>query len=330
MPDATGRESQPPSGVRKRFLWVLFPAVGGLAVYNYISKGDAEHPVVFDNWAVQLITSVPTRALSRAWGAANEIELPVWLRRPLLGAYASAFHCNLEEAADSDLSHYPHLQAFFGRQLRAGVRPLGEADMVSPADCRVLHFGPVERDRIEQVKGVTYSLEHLLGARLQPSADKQLFQIVLYLAPGDYHNFHSPTDWDAAQLRHYPGHLLSVSPAAARKIKGLFAINERVVLEGRWKHGAFAFVAVGAYNVGSIFMTCAPDLATNATTAQQLELPLGRVRLGKGEQVGGFRLGSTVVLVFEAPPTFSFTVRPGEKLKYGQSLGAIGSAVASA
>eukprot|EP00047_Mylnosiga_fluctuans_P015498 m.47075 g.47075 ORF g.47075 m.47075 type:complete len:368 (+) comp5951_c0_seq1:319-1422(+) len=306
---------------RRSILWpTLLVAAGGA---YYISKELAsEESGAFPERTVSLITSLPTRYLSRLWGTVNQLELPVWLRKPILGTYASIFGCNLEEAADSNLEHYSNLQEFFVRKLKDGARPIAADLMVSPADSRVLHFGKVEDDLVEQVKGVTYTVSTMLGETIRPGKGKALFHIVLYLAPGDYHHFHSPADWAATTLRHFPGDLLSVSPLAARKIKGLFALNERVVMTGQWKHGAFAYVAVGAYNVGSIRMLADPDLATNVA---QLHAPvtkaLGSLPVKKGDFVGGFRLGSTIVLVFEAPESFSFTVTPGQKLKMGQALG---------
>jgi phosphatidylserine decarboxylase len=82
--------------------------------------------------------------------------------------------------------------------------------------------------------------------------------MIIYLAPGDYHGVHSPVDWKIEEMRHFPGPLFSVSPLAARSIKGLFAINERIVLNGMWKHGFFSLTPVGAYNVGSMTLEFDP------------------------------------------------------------------------
>ena len=79
-----------------------------------------------------------------------------------------------------------------------------------------------------------------------------LYHCVIYLAPGDYHRFHSPTDWEIFFRRHFPGELFSVNPSVAKWLRGLFNLNERVVYYGEWKHGFFSMTAVGATNVGSI------------------------------------------------------------------------------
>ena len=145
---------------------------------------------------------------------------------------------------------------------------------------------------LEQVKGVNYSLQAFLGEKnIQDSnrihisfnynnistfssssysglsetsqdenyeksilynPDNCLYHCVIYLAPGDYHRFHSPADWKVFSRRHFPGELFSVNPSVARWLQGLFSFNERVVYYGEWEHGFFSMTAVGATNVGSI------------------------------------------------------------------------------
>lgn len=98
------------------------------------------------------------------------------------------------------------------------------------------------------------------------------------------------------------GELLSVAPSFLRMVQGLFSFNERVVLRGSWAHGPFYYTAIGAYNVGSIFMNCCPDVITNQTFARQpFSRSLGPVDIGKGDEIGAFLLGSSIALVFEAP-----------------------------
>jgi phosphatidylserine decarboxylase len=120
--------------------------------------------------------------------------------------------------------------------------------------------------------------------------------------------------------------MLSVSPYAAERIPGLFAINERVVLSGQWAHGHFAFCPVAATNVGDIHLTREPDLVTNAVTQNESSAPSTLlyeegVDVEKGEELGVFRLGSTIVLLFESPE-FRFSCEVGKKVRVGESLGA--------
>jgi phosphatidylserine decarboxylase len=334
--------------------------------------------------------------------------------------------------------------------------------VLSPADGKVIQFGTIEHGEVEQVKGVTYSLDALLGSQKpsmpdivtsniagspnapKPSesrkaegeeeiirADEEFAQVngisytlpnlfsgrpkeegekiglptdqstssqssseaevradlalsesqrpwwapasaktptalyycVVYLAPGDYHRFHSPVSWVVESRRHFAGELYSVSPYLQRTLPGLFTLNERVVLLGRWRWGFFSYTPVGATNVGSIVLNFDKELRTNslltdtaadraAEEASKRGEPysgfaeatyygasklLGGHALKRGEEMGGFRLGSTIVLVFEAPkgrrPSFDegysdqrpggwkWTIAKGQKVKMGQALG---------
>lgn len=200
-----------------------------------------------------------------------------------------------------------------------------------------------------------------------PSAKKSpnaLYYIVVYLAPGDYHRFHSPTSWVAEKRRHFAGELYSVSPYLQRSLPGLFTLNERVVLLGRWRWGFFSFTPVGATNVGSIKINFDRELRTNSLTTdtaadraaeqaadrgepysgfaeatyEQASKLLGGHALRRGEEMGGFALGSSIVMVFEAPKgarkTFDegwedgnrkggwrWGVEKGQTVKYGEAVG---------
>jgi phosphatidylserine decarboxylase len=126
--------------------------------------------------------------------------------------------------------------------------------------------------------------------------------------------FHSPAVWKPENRRHFHGELLSVNPKIAKLVPGLFCINERVVYTGEWEHGFFSFTAVGATNVGSVQVYIDEELKTNrwrgfkAGSAKEYdELPMKKdTVLSKGELVGQFNMGSTIVLVFEAPESFRF------------------------
>ncbi|KAH9016156.1 phosphatidylserine decarboxylase [Lactarius pseudohatsudake] len=414
-------------------------------------------------WQVHILGALPLRNLSRLWGWLNSFELPVWLRPIGFKAYAFLFGCDLTEIEPSDLREYPSLGAFFYRSLAPGTRPIADAALVSPADGTVLHFGAVQGHRVEQVKGITYSLDALLGVErprsvsgkptnttttvpfparemaivddrefanvngieyslsqligtsapttpvspgsggeeeappefptdpqaygrpspppvphkygvridasvIEPEKSVQdtvadhtsvakqlglrsalagssrrgsvrvkpgnaLFFAVIYLAPGDYHRFHSPTAWVVEKRRHFQGELFSVSPWVAKRAENLFVLNERVALLGRWRHGFFGMVPVGATNVGSIKINFDQALRTNVrgrppppgTYTEAVYSAASPILHGQplrpGQEMGGFCLGSTIVLVFEAPPTFEFGVHAGQKVRVGQKLG---------
>ncbi|CAI8023014.1 Phosphatidylserine decarboxylase proenzyme, mitochondrial [Geodia barretti] len=236
-----------------------------------------------------------------------------------------------------------------------------EHSLVCPADGRVLHMGTVDQEgRLEQIKGVSYILHQFLGQQAESynnnegTADaggqcevvdrkerggggggRELHYMTIYLSPGDYHGFHSPANWRAHTRRHFPGELITVAPWAVKTMPGLFNLNERVLLLGQWEYGFFSFAAVGATIVGSISLTIDEELRTNQrgkyVMGQFSDQSLPRrggvgggeagMRLGKGQKLGTFKMGSTIVLVFQAPEEFEFCVGPGDSVLYGQPLG---------
>jgi len=289
--------------------------------------------------------------LCEIWGYINSCQLPVFIRVPLYRLWGFIFRCDLDESK-YPIAEYKCLQDFFTRPLKDGVRPISEEILASPVDGKVMAVGVV-KNQIEQVKGHSYTLTHFLGANntLPNPADPvvegnqkrtKLFHMVVYLAPGDYHRIHSPVEWKIARRRHFPGTLLPVAPLVGKVVPQLLALNERVVLSGEWDHGFFSLTAVGAYNVGSIKMHF-DDVRTNNIyrdwTCNNLQYfswkGLGthfyernfgtQVDAEKGQELGLFRLGSTVVLIFEAPEDFEFTVGANEKIKMGQTLGRVPS-----
>ncbi|XP_039177098.1 phosphatidylserine decarboxylase proenzyme, mitochondrial isoform X2 [Crotalus tigris] len=320
---------------------------------NLEKSGVEVAPQIASEWEVSLYKSVPTRLLSRAWGRLNNVELPTWLRKPVLSLYIWTFGVNMKEAAVEDLHHYRNLSEFFRRKLKPQARPVCDRhSVVSPSDGKILSFGQVKNCEVEQVKGITYSLESFLGPhanhdscqnnptsccdsfqkQLVTKDTNELVHCVIYLAPGDYHCFHSPTDWKVSHRRHFPGALMSVNPGVARWIKELFCHNERVVLSGYWKHGFFSLTAVGAQNVGSIRVYCDQKLQTNSPryskgSYNDFSFVTGKndegVPMRKGEHLGEFNLGSTIVLIFEAPKDFNFYLKPGQKIRFGEALGSL-------
>lgn len=216
-----------------------------------------------------------------------------------------------------------------------------------------MHFGLVDREHVEQVKGVKYSLSGFLGPQtwhkerksssqsngsssgqsneskeyhesLITRSGNQLYHCVIYLAPGDYHRFHSPVQWSVRFRRHFSGKLISIRPTFMSWIEDLFTINERVAYVGRWAFGFFSMTAVGATNVGSVRVYFDDKLKTNRFLSfpgsfADLRLKNAVERM-KGEAFGEFNLGSTIVLIFEAPPGLEAVVSPGQKVKYGEPL----------
>eukprot|EP00817_Percolomonadidae_sp_ATCC50343_P003133 CAMPEP_0117421858 /NCGR_PEP_ID=MMETSP0758-20121206/2825_1 /TAXON_ID=63605 /ORGANISM="Percolomonas cosmopolitus, Strain AE-1 (ATCC 50343)" /LENGTH=233 /DNA_ID=CAMNT_0005204153 /DNA_START=324 /DNA_END=1022 /DNA_ORIENTATION=+ len=230
----------------------------------------------------------------------------------------------------NDLKSYKNLGEFFIRELKSGVRPIQNSDLVAPCDARVLQFGRVpENGKITHVKGYAYPIELFLGENTlmeKKKKENRLYQIVFYLSPGDCHRYYSPADWTVNHRRHFPGGLYSVAPMLIKYVNGLFAIQERVVLHGTWgaENNGFSMNLVGAMNVGSMTLNFDESLRTNqmnhwfTSRSQTYEKTYkDPVDLQKGEEVGVFHLGSTIVLIFEASKDFQFGehIQPHQPIK---------------
>ncbi|XP_026278781.1 phosphatidylserine decarboxylase proenzyme, mitochondrial [Frankliniella occidentalis] len=332
-----------------------------VAAFQWRQRSQPENQVA-KKWEVTCYRMIPLRASSRAWGWLTNLELPRLIRPWVYGFYADMFGCKIHEAEVEDLYCYPSLSDFFCRQLKENARPIDPIrSIISPADGRILNFGRVDGCHVDQVKGIKYSIPAFLGEptwrrtkdfqnsggdakvtydptkvdwneykkQLLQNKDTDLYQCVVYLAPGDYHRFHSPAQWTVNFRRHFQGDLLSVSPRIAKWIPDLFSLNERAVYVGSWKHGFFSFGAVGATNVGNIRVICDESLHTNMPKwprgqPLQRDAFLGSPEKGipfkKGELFGEFRLGSTIVLLFEAPKDFMFDLEKGQKIEVGSAL----------
>jgi phosphatidylserine decarboxylase len=287
-----------------------------------------------DAWlAWSIARHLPLNAMSRLTGSLGSLTVPQWLRKPLFSAYAYVYGADLAEA-DRPVEQYATFQAFFTRRLKPGARPIVSTGMASPVDGTVLHFGPLGADgSLEQVKGSPFTLDSFIGPHelahaTTAAAGKQLYFCTIYLAPGDYHGVHAPVAMSIDGRRHFPGLLMPVSPLVVSVMQSLFSVNERVVLFGRWHHGFMSVTPVGATNVGSIALTLEPNLRTNAGALRQAfydrmydDEKFGTKRhVRAGDELAVFQLGSTVVLIFEAPP-FQFAVERGQKVKLGQMIG---------
>ncbi|XP_077284376.1 phosphatidylserine decarboxylase proenzyme, mitochondrial-like [Arctopsyche grandis] len=292
------------------------------------------------NFEIECYSHLPLRIVSKIWGSIANTKLPISMRPYIYEKYSNTFGVNIEEAEVQDFKAYPSLGDFFVRRLKPAARIVdSKSCLVSPCDGRVLHCGSVTSDSIEQVKGITYTLENFFGENtwnvktdskdyykslLKNDEENILHQCVIYLAPGDYHRFHSPCDWKATFRRHFSGKLLSVNPVMAKLIPGLFCVNERAVYVGEWKYGFFSFTPVGATNVGSIEVYKDAELKTNRRKLKWNEdLALDQFNQSRGEMVGQFNMGSTIVLIFEAPKNFQFAFQDGDRVKMGEKLGYI-------
>jgi phosphatidylserine decarboxylase len=267
------------------------------------------------------VAAVSSPLLSRIVGRLSDLHLPRPIRVPLLRAYARAYGVDLEEA-ELPPSAYTSFNAFFTRRLREGARPIEPASgvLVSPSDSRLSAIGPIPADgRLEQVKGDTYGVDALVGSREEAARFGGGAAATLYLSPAMYHRVHSPVDGEIVGWRYVPGRLFPVNARGVRSVPGLFTRNERVVvLVETPAHGLVAVVLVGAANVGRIGLAFA-DLVTNRGRAAGTFQPKAPIPIRRGDELGVFNLGSTVVLLV-ADPMLAPVARPGDLVRVGRPL----------
>lgn len=263
------------------------------------------------------------------FGYVSEKELPAPVLKRFLSIYSKYFEVDLDEAYLDDLDSYKTIAEFFQRELKPTSRVIDcENPLITPCDGKVLHNGRCVNGFVEQVKGIKYPIEKFLGSApaLSDPVNNDLFYTVLYLAPGDYHLFHSPCQWRVKKAIHFPGTLMSVNPWICNMVRGVFTLNERVMLQGEWQHGFFSYTAVGATGVGSIKINFLKEIQTNKSgflwSQTETDVVLeSEQQLQPGDMVGGFNFGSTIVLMFEAPKEFQFTYQNGDRVRMGSGLG---------
>ncbi len=264
----------------------------------------------------------PKQALTclLGWMANSKSEA---LSQAMIRRFIARYGVNMAEAAEPAPSSYATFNEFFTRALRADARPLADAPWVCPVDGAISQCGKIEGDQIFQAKGHQYSTRALLGgdAALAALFTDGAFAI-LYLSPKDYHRIHMPCDARLRCMQHVPGALFPVNPASARAVPGLFARNERVVNLFDSALGPFALVLVGATIVGSMATVwhgiVNPPRANSMRTWQYQDQP---IELRRGQEMGRFLLGSTVVLLFPSGCLqFASHWRPGQPIRMGEAM----------
>ena len=270
-----------------------------------------------DRLLVAAVHALPRKALSR-----SARRLAAQRSKMAVRQFAARFDVNLDEA-EKNLEDYESVLELFTRRLRPGARPIDGRPgvLVSPVDGRSAGHGLVADGTLVQAKGRTYTLDALLA---KPGAAARFtagIYCTLYLAPGDYHRVHSPVDGEIVGYTHVPGDLFSVNLASARHVDGLYARNERVITTIRSpRFGRVDVVKIGATNVGRIRLTYAPQVTTNrgqhAVRSETLPSP---IPVARGDEIGVFEIGSTVIVVTEQPVDFlardaGFPVRVGVAL----------------
>lgn len=249
---------------------------------------------------MELLKWLPKRSLSRWTGQVVGAKLPGPLARASIQSFAKHYRIDLDEA-ELPIEQYSSIGAFFTRKLKPGVRPLSTSSLVHPADARITQSGRLKGGQLIQAKGKTYDLDELAGVPGIKVAYEGGTFFTYYLCPTDYHRVHSPVAGKIIRRSHVPGELWPVNDWSTENIERLFEVNERVTLEIETPKGRVLVVFVGATNVGQISLTHEPEFRSNqALTGPDSRSYEPGLSVEKGEELGIFHMGSTVVLILDS------------------------------
>jgi phosphatidylserine decarboxylase len=252
-----------------------------------------------------------------------------WLKNLMIRAFVRHFRVDMAEAVVAEPSGYPDFNSFFTRPLKPGLRaqPENESAIACPVDGAISQIGKIEADTLLQAKGRYFSLVDLLGGdEARAAAFRNGIYSTLYLSPRDYHRIHMPCTGQLTDTIFIPGRLYSVAPHTTRAIPNLFTRNERQVNLFATAHGPVAVIMVGAIFVSSMETVWEGVIEPgNATVRCRSYAMAGEpdISLHRGDEMGRFNMGSTVILLFSGDQaewlpelTAEQPVRVGQELGY--------------
>lgn len=262
-----------------------------------------------------------TNIISRLFGKFASHEFPDFIQHIINKSYV--YFLKLDMSEYSSAKEYKSLNALFTRALKTPRTIMGESgDFVSPCDGLISEYGEISQGKAFQIKGYSYDVKKLLGEYVNKDDRERLISgnfINFYLSPRDYHRFHAPIDMRVARAIHISGKLYPVNFKYLNKIPSLFCENERVILVcENSEYGRFYLVFVGALNVGKIRFIFDDNISTNAKIGSEKFYDYDDLHLKKGDEIGRFEMGSTIVVIFESPD-IRFK-KSNEKVKFGEII----------
>lgn len=245
------------------------------------------------------------------------------LTTSFINYFIKRYGVDMNEAVYSDPSVYASFNEFFTREIKSELRPLSTNHLISPVDGAISQLGKINIDQIFQAKGKSFTISALLGGdSILAEQFKSGIFATLYLSPKDYHRIHMPCTGRLQKMIYVPGDLYSVNPLTARSIDKLFARNERVVCVFEGERGPFVMVLVGATVVGSMKTIWHGVVNQPRPSGVQTWKYNGDLLLEKGEEMGQFLLGSTVVMLFpDVGYEFVEGWKPEVAIKMGEAMG---------
>jgi phosphatidylserine decarboxylase len=277
---------------------------------------------MFDKARALLFYVLPHHAISGVMFWLARIE---W--RPVknlsISLYTKLNRVNMQEAIEQDKYAYPSLNAFFTRALKPEARPYDpdERNWLCPVDGTVSHAGKINHGQVFQAKGRDYSLLELLAGdtELEQRFSKGSFA-TLYLSPRDYHRIHMPVTGKLKHMQYVPGRLFSVAPFTVNHIPRLFARNERLICYFETDQGPMALILVGAINVSATETVWHGLVTSEAKKLKRYDYNDREIAINRGEEMGRFNLGSTVIVLMDDNMNLSDTISAGMDIRLGQPL----------
>ena len=280
---------------------------------------------LLDGLKVLPIYIIPQHGLSRLvawitrrrWGYLKDLFIRIFIR---------IYRVDMSSALEQDYRNFEHFNAFFTRELRPGVRPVNSDPLViaCPVDGSISRMGNIDDATIIQAKGHTYTLADLLGGDAELSKHFRNGRFTtLYLSPRDYHRIHMPVDGRLQTMSCVPGSLFPVNQSSTRNVTRLFARNERIINIFATEFGTMALIMIGALCVGSMDTVWAGNVAPlQPRTLRTWDYSRETVSLKKGQELGRFNMGSSVILLFEAGSMeWLAGLGEGATVSMGQGLG---------
>ena len=243
----------------------------------------------------------------------------------LIRFYIKFFKVNMQEASKQKPDDYKTFCEFFTRKLKPDIHKINKSKnaIVSSCDGKILEYGKIKDNKFLQVKGKTISINEIMfyDKKIQNQYIDGSF-VTIYLSPKDYHRVHMPSDGKLERTIHIPGRLFSVATHAVKQIKNLYCKNERLVCNFKNLDSKFAVIFVAAINVSSIETSwrgeISPPYPKKTITTDYMKK---KVILSKGDEVGMFKSGSTVILLFDRKYKLAESLKKNKLIRVGEKIG---------
>lgn len=255
---------------------------------------------------------LPKNKLSHLAGLAAQVVIPMRMRNPIFRFFGWIFCVNFYEIK-KPLYEFSNLQDFFIRSIKSELRPISKSSIVSPCDGILMQLDKIKDGRLLQIKNKTYHLNKLIG-ECADSYDN-MYCATIYLSPGNYHRFHMPCDGFIRKCRYIPGYLWPVNSWSVKNVDQLFCCNERIIF---WINQNVLLVAIGATMVGKIKFYLDLNINSNISNSKIVtKTYLNPLFVKKGNEIGHFEFGSTIILTTPKKLDFKFvgrTIKQGAKI----------------